>query len=120
MNQRVAEFGVRKSYGATNAQIIGQVLSENLLLTCVGGIFGILFSYIIVWISNEWIMYIFGSIENLNPNIAPATFTFEMLFNPTLFLLVFGLCIILNLISALIPAIWALRRPIVECLYSKR
>ena len=120
MNQRVAEFGVRKSYGATNAQIIGQVLSENLLLTCVGGIFGILFSYIIVWMSNEWIMYIFGSIENLNPNIAPATFTFEMLFNPTLFLLVFGLCIILNLISALIPAIWALRRPIVECLYSKR
>ena len=120
MNRRVAEFGVRKSYGASNAQIIGQVLGENLLLTCVGGVLGILFSYIIVWMSNEWIMYIFGGIENLNPNIAPATFTFEMLFNPTIFLLVFGLCVLLNLISALVPTVWALRKPIVECLYSKR
>ena len=120
MNRRVAEFGVRKSYGASNAQIIGQVLGENLLLTCVGGVLGILFSYIIIWMSNEWIMYIFGGIENLNPNIAPATFTFEMLFNPTIFLLVFGLCVLLNLISALVPTVWALRKPIVECLYSKR
>ena len=120
MNRRVAEFGVRKSYGASNAQIIGQVLGENLLLTCVGGVLGILFSYIIVWMSNEWIMYIFGGIENSNPNIAPATFTFEMLFNPTIFLLVFGLCVLLNLISALVPTVWALRKPIVECLYSKR
>lgn len=120
MNRRVAEFGLRKSYGATNAQIIGQVLGENLLLTCIGSIFGILFSYIIVYMSNEWIMYIFGGIENINPNIAPATFTFEMLFNPTIFLSVVGLCVVLNLISALIPIIWALRRPIVECLYTKR
>ena len=120
MNRREAEFGVRKSYGASNALIIGQVLGENLLLTCVGGVLGILFSYIIVWMSNEWIMYIFGGIENLNPNIAPATFTFEMLFNPTIFLLVFGLCVLLNLISALVPTVWALRKPIVECLYSKR
>ena len=120
MNRRVAEFGVRKSYGASNALIIGQVLGENLLLTCVGGVLGILFSYIIVWMSNEWIMYIFGGIENSNPNIAPATFTFEMLFNPTIFLLVFGLCVLLNLISALVPTVWALRKPIVECLYSKR
>lgn len=120
MNRRVAEFGVRKSYGATNAQIIGQVLSENLLLTCIGGIVGILFSYIIVLMANEWIMYIFNETQFINPFVAPPTFTFEMLFNPTLFVVVLGLCVILNLISALIPTIWALRRPIVECLYSKR
>ena len=120
MNRRVAEFGVRKSYGATNAQIIGQVLSENLLLTCIGGIVGILFSYIIVLMANEWIMYIFNETQFINPFVAPPTFTFEMLFNPTLFVVVLGLCVILNLISALVPTIWALRRPIVECLYSKR
>ena len=120
MNRRVAEFGVRKSYGATNAQIIGQVLGENLLLTCIGGIVGILFSYIIVLMANEWIMYIFNETQFINPFVAPPTFTFEMLFNPTLFVVVLGLCVILNLISALVPTIWALRRPIVECLYSKR
>lgn len=120
MNRRMAEFGIRKSYGATNNQIVGQVLSENLLLTLVGGLLGILFSYLIVLTANEWIMYIFGSMQNFNPSNAPSAFTFEMLFNPTIFILVFGLCVILNLISALIPTIWALHRPIVECLYSKR
>ena len=120
MNRRVSEFGIRKSYGATNVQIIGQVLSENLLLSLIGGIVGILFSYIIVLFANEWIMYIFTKVHYINPFIASPVFTFEMLFNPTLFVLVLGLCLVLNLISALIPTLWALRRPIVECLYTKR
>ena len=120
MNRRVAEFGVRKSYGATNARIIGQVLSENLFLTLAGGILGILFSYVIVLMANEWIMYIFSEVQFVNPFEAPPVFTFEMLFNPTLFMIVLGLCIVLNLISALVPTVWALRKPIVECLYSKR
>lgn len=120
MNRRVSEFGIRKSYGATNVQIIGQVLSENLLLSLIGGIVGILFSYIIVLFANEWIMYIFTKVHYINPFIASPVFTFEMLFNSTLFVLVLGLCIVLNLISALIPTLWALRRPIVECLYTKR
>ena len=120
MNRRVAEFGVRKSYGATNAQIIGQVLSENLFLTFMGGILGILFSYVIVLMANEWIMYIFNEVQSVNPFEAPPIFTFEMLFNLTLFMIVLGLCIVLNLISALVPTVWALRKPIVECLYSKR
>ena len=119
MNRRMAEFGVRKSYGATNTQIIGQVLSENLFLTCIGGILGILFSYVIVLMANDWIMYIFSE-TYISPIVTPPDFTFEMLFNPTIFMVVLGLCIILNLISALIPTVWALRRPIVECLYSKR
>jgi len=119
MNRRMAEFGVRKSYGATNTQIIGQVLSENLFLTCIGGILGILFSYVIVLMANNWIMYIFSE-TYISPIITPPDFTFEMLFNPTIFTVVLGLCIILNLISALVPTVWALRRPIVECLYSKR
>ena len=119
MNRRIAEFGIRKSYGATNIQVIQQVLSENLLLTFIGGILGILFSYIIVLLANEWIMYIFNEV-NINPIIAPPTFTFEMLFNPTIFMAVLGLCIVLNLVSALVPTVWALRRPIVECLYNKR
>lgn len=120
MNRRVVEIGVRKSYGATNAQIIGQVLSENLFLTFIGGILGILFSYVIVLMANEWIMYIFNKVESINPFEAPPVFTFEMLFNPTIFALVLGLCVVLNLISALVPTLWALRRPIVECLYTKR
>ena len=120
MNRRVSEFGIRKSYGATNVQIIGQVLSENLVLSLIGGIVGILFSYIIVLFANEWIMYIFTKVHYINPFIASPVFTFEMLFNSTLFVLVLGLCIVLNLISALIPTLWALRRPIVECLYTKR
>ena len=36
MNSRLAELGVRKAYGATNAQILWQLLWENLFLTFLG------------------------------------------------------------------------------------
>ena len=42
MDERLSELGVRKTYGATNMRLIGQVLWENLLLTCIGGLLGLL------------------------------------------------------------------------------
>ena len=45
MDHRLCELGVRRAYGATNKILLGQVLWENLLLTCLGGLIGILLSY---------------------------------------------------------------------------
>jgi ABC-type lipoprotein release transport system permease subunit len=118
MDERMSELGVRKAYGATNAGLISQVLTENLLLTLVGGLVGLALAYLIALTGGEWIYYLFDTFiwsEGIQP-----VYTVEMLFNPTLFLLVFGLCVILNLISALVPTMLALRHTIIYSIQTKR
>lgn len=118
MGQRFCELGVRKVYGATNSMLLKQVLWENLLLTCIGGLLGLLISYLIVITANDWILTIF---DNGGGNSARVPFlTMEMLFNPLVFCSVFILCVLLNLISALIPTILSLRNTIVQSLNSNR
>lgn len=118
MDSRMEEIGVRKAYGATNNQIVGQVLWENMLLTGLGGLVGLLLSYLIVVTSSNWILTLFDSFI-MNPG-REMTITLEMLFNPVVFGSALLFCVLLNLISALIPTIWALRRNIISCIYSKR
>jgi ABC-type antimicrobial peptide transport system permease subunit len=118
MDERMSELGVRKAYGATNASLISQVLTENLLLTLIGGLVGMVLAYLVALTGGNWVFNLFDTFVipgGINPS-----FTVEMLFNPTLFLTVFGLCILLNLISALVPTILALRHTIIYSIQSKR
>lgn len=39
--ERSSEIGVRKAFGATSAQLVGQLIVENVLLTLAGGIIGL-------------------------------------------------------------------------------
>jgi ABC-type lipoprotein release transport system permease subunit len=118
MEERMSELGVRKAYGATNASLITQVLTENMMLTFVGGLVGLALAYLVAWSGSEWIFHLFS--EWVDTSGVPPTYTAEMLFNPTLFLLVFGLCIVLNLISALVPTVLALRHSIIYSIQTKR
>jgi putative ABC transport system permease protein len=43
-NTRQREMGIRTALGATRMRIIGQLLTENLVLSCAGGILGVLFA----------------------------------------------------------------------------
>ena len=118
MDERMSELGVRKAYGATNAGLISQVLTENLLLTLVGGAVGLALAYLIALTGGNWVYHLFDNF--VMPGGVNPSYTVEMLFNPTLFLSVFGLCVILNLISALVPTILALRHTIIYSIQSKR
>lgn len=118
MDSRMEEIGVRKAYGATNNRLVGQVLWENMLLTLLGGLVGLLLSYLIVVTSSKWILTLFNSFV-MNPG-REMTITFEMLFNPVVFGSALLFCVLLNLVSALVPTIWALRRNIISCIHSKR
>ena len=118
MDERMSELGVRKAYGATNAGLISQVLTENLLLTLVGGAVGLALAYLIALTGGDWVYHLFDNF--VMPGGVNPSYTVEMLFNPTLFLSVFGLCVILNLISALVPTILALRHTIIYSIQSKR
>ena len=118
MDERLSELGVRKAYGATNAELVTQVLTENLLLTLMGGLLGLALAYVIAVSGSGWILYLFE--DSVRQNSVSPSFTVEMLFNPTLFLIVLGLCLLLNVISALVPTVLALRRPIINSIVSKR
>jgi len=115
-------LGVRKAYGATNRSLIGQVLTENLLLTIVGALIGLALAYFIVLTGSEWVMKIMDAGNALSGMIVtyPMTFHLEMLINLPLFLTVLGLCLLLNLVSALVPTVLALRHPIIYSIHSKR
>ncbi|WP_207429765.1 ABC transporter permease [Pedobacter sp. SYSU D00535] len=41
IGERAEEIGVRKSFGATSATLVGQLVVENVILTLVGGIIGL-------------------------------------------------------------------------------
>lgn len=119
MDQRQVEIGVRKAYGASNWSILRQVLGENLALTVAGGIVGLLIAYLIIATCSQWILSLFDnrdlySFAEISPRITP-----EMLFSPWIIGCAFGACLLLNIISALIPTVWALRHSIIESLHSK-
>lgn len=118
MGHRLCELGVRKAYGAGKVQLLGQVLCENLLLTLMGGVMGLLISYVIVLTASDWILTLFDSYI-MNPE-QTMSLTPEMLFNPAVFGIAFALCLVLNVISALIPAASALRHTIVQSLHTNR
>ena len=118
MDSRIAELGIRKAYGATRRRLLEQVLCENLLLTLLGGLAGLLFSYLIVLTASDWILTLFD--KNIYNTSLSTSLTPEMLFNPTVFGCALAVCVVLNVVSALVPALGAMRHPIMESLNTKR
>jgi putative ABC transport system permease protein len=118
MDSRIAELGIRKAYGATRRRLLEQVLCENLLLTLLGGLAGLLFSYLIVLTASDWILTLFD--KNIYDTSLSTSLTPEMLFNPAVFGSALGVCVVLNVVSALVPALGAMRHPIMESLNTKR
>ena len=117
MESRLDEIGVRKAYGATDRQIVSQVLWENLLLTLVGAIIGLALSYVTICSGHRWLM----TILDTRIHTAPVSgITAEMLFNPTVVTMVLLVTFVLNIASALIPTLLALRNNIIESLYQRR
>ena len=112
MDKRMAELGIRQAYGARRSTLLGQVLWENLLLTLLGAVAGLAFCYVIVLTSGSWILTLFDA--QVNTDLPVPFLTMEMLFNPWVFLCAFGLCLVLNVVSALLPAWWGLKHTIVQ------
>lgn len=112
MRQRMEELGVRRAFGAPRGVLVGQILLENLLQTLIGGVIGFGLSYAAVVGLSGWLLDTGETIGGLGQVFVGA----DMLFNPLIFLLAFVACLVLNLLSAGIPAWRAANNPIVESL----
>ncbi|WP_297598098.1 ABC transporter permease [Parabacteroides sp.] len=117
MKKRMEELGIRKAFGAQNRTMLLQILYENLLLTLLGGLIGLLISYGLIFILKGWLLGNYdwdGSSLTASIDLSPG-----MLINPAIFGYTLIFCLVLNLMSALVPAWRALRRPIVDALNDK-
>lgn len=117
MEIRQGELGIRKAFGATRRRLLAQVLWENMFLTLAGGILGLILTWVVLLTSADWLMnYVlqFSQAQSRAVELTPS-----MLFTPWVFLIMFALAFVLNILSALVPAWNSLRRPIVMSLKEK-
>lgn len=117
MDSRLDEIGIRKAYGATNGEIITQVLWENLMLTIAGTILGVALCYIVVITGSSWITAFFDTRVN---DLSPREINADMLLNPTVIICIVALTFVLNIASALVPTLMALKKDIIQSLYQRR
>jgi putative ABC transport system permease protein len=120
MERRLAEMGVRRAFGAPVTTLIRQIISENFLFTVLGGITGLLFSYLVILFGRSWIMDIGQTFVNTPPEGVDIVFTPAMLLNLPVFGIALAVCFLLNLLSSLIPAWRAARREIIFSLNAKK
>ena len=95
--------------------LVRQILNENLLLTLLGGVAGLLLSYLSVYLMREWLFTGSGNVGTSGE----FSLSMDVLFSPWIFLLAFAFCVVINLMSAALPAWLAAKRPIVESLNDK-
>ena len=88
MMERASEISVRKSYGASRGQILGQFLFENIIVTLVGGAIGLILSLLAIKFINSS-----GALPNT-----------VLGFNGRVFFYSLILCLALGLLSGLLPA----------------
>ena len=51
--ERSSEIGVRKAFGASSRTLVMQFVVENIILTFLGGLIGIVLSFILITVLNQ-------------------------------------------------------------------
>ena len=110
---RTSEIGVRKAFGARKKTILMQVLYENFLTSIIGGIIGLLLSFVTVNLIKE---RLFAQINWEPQFLGDNTIPVSAFISPWVFFYVFIACVFLNLLSSGIPAWRASRLNIVEAI----
>ena len=91
--ERSSEIGVRKAFGASSKTLVYQFIVENCMLTLLGGLIGVILSFVIIQILNN---------ANLIPHLG-LSLNFMVLWIALLTCLIFGL------VSGVYPA-WRMSR----------
>jgi putative ABC transport system permease protein len=102
VRERVQEVGVLKTLGFTNGSILWLLIGEAVFISLIGGVFGLILAWLLM-----------GAIRNLPVTFANLSTTD---INPTVIAICLGVAALIGIVSSLIPAWGASRRPIVEAL----
>ena len=85
MESRLSEMGVRKSFGADRGGLLSQVMWENLLLTLLGGVLGLLLAWFALYTCREWVFMILEDWAEPVPEGVNVLVSGEVLFAPIVF-----------------------------------
>lgn len=88
MVERNSEIGVRKAFGATRKILVGQFITENIILTFIGGLISLILTTAAIYVINDSGILVHAKLR----------------LNFTVFLFGFITCIILGIISGVYPA----------------
>lgn len=115
LQRRREEIGVRRAFGATRASIISDIFIENLLITVVAGLLGLILSllFALIW-GGTLFTPGYGSASLTSTGI-----TIGMLFHWSTFAWAMLFCFLLNLLSAGLPSWQASRVNIVNSITGK-
>ncbi|MBB4035615.1 putative ABC transport system permease protein [Dysgonomonas hofstadii] len=109
IKRRTEEIGIRKTFGAKKSVILIQVLYENFITTLTGGFIGLVFSYFIILWFKRWLLGI------TTADAIPV----QALISVPIVMSVFVACLLLNILSAGVPAYKASRMKITDSLNRK-
>ena len=104
IRQRSSEIAIRKAFGASKGTLMWQILMENLVLTAIGALIGYLLSFVFIQVGRGFL---------LSSN---TLLTMDMLLRPFGFIAAIVFCLLMNLLSAGLPAWRMSRRTVVESL----
>lgn len=114
LRQRVTEVGVRRAFGSTRMEIMGQIVAENMVVTFFAGVLGLLLSVTFAYLG-ESMLFAEGFSKAVNAPLIDAS----ILLHASTFGWALLFCFILNLLSSGIPAWKASRVGIVNALGGK-
>lgn len=86
--ERSSEIGVRKAFGASSRTLVYQFIVENLILTFLGGLIGVVFSLIAIYIINDT-----NVIDNLHLTMNLSVLLYSLI-----------ACVFFGLLSGVYPA----------------
>ena len=111
LRQRVSEIGVRRAFGSTRRELMGQILGENLIVTLLAGIVGLFLSVLFAYLGDS----VFFA-QEYSVTLNPPTVDASILLHASTFGWALLFCFVLNLLSTGIPAWRASRMNIVEAI----
>ena len=111
LRQRVAEIGVRRAFGSTRLELMGQIIAENLVVTLLAGVMGLLLSVAFAYLGNTLLFA-----QEFSKTLSPPAVDASILLHGSTFGWALLFCFVLNLLSSGIPAWRASRIGIVNAL----
>lgn len=102
--RRVSEIGIRRAFGAKRKTIIGQLFTENLIITFIGGAIGLLVSLLFMLTISQYFLSTFKSFSIMELSSSFVLPVITDLFDWKTFFIAIGICFILNIISSTLPA----------------